>query len=70
MSRKKKEEKSEDPKPLNFDQDIQKGPGDHLKKPFTTPEDQRGDTQDYQYYEQEEALSPEETKKRKEEGNF
>jgi hypothetical protein len=70
MSRKKKKDKSEDPKPLNFDHGEEKGPSDHLKKPFMTPEDARGDTEDYQYYEQEEALSPEETKKRKEEGTF
>ncbi len=66
MSHKKKEEKSEGPKPLNFDDDVKKGP----EIPFMTPEDKRGDTEDYQYYEQEEALSPEETKKRKEEGTF
>jgi hypothetical protein len=68
MSHKKGEEKPDDPKPLNFDSD--KGAGDYLKKPFMTPEDARGDTEDYQYYEQEEALSPEETEKRKEEGCF
>ncbi len=70
MSRKKKKEKSEDPKPLNFDQDTEKGPSDHLEKPYMTPEDKRGDNEDYQYYEQEESLSPEETKKRKEEDTF
>ncbi len=68
MPRKKKKKNSDDPKPLNFDHD--KGSGDFLKKPFMTPEDSRGDTEDYQYNEQEEALSPEETKKRKEEGTF
>jgi hypothetical protein len=70
MSRKKKKEKSGNPKPLNFDHDTEKGPSDHLKKPFMTPEDVRGDTEDYQYHEQEEAISPEEVKKRKEEGTF
>lgn len=70
MPRKKKKKESEDPKPLNFDHAEKTGPSDRLKKPFMTPEDQRGDTEDYQYYEQEEALSPEETKKRKEEGTF
>jgi hypothetical protein len=70
MSRKKKKEKSENPKPLNFDHAEETGVSDHLKKPFLTPEDARGDTEDDQYYEQEEALSPEETKKRKEEGTF
>jgi hypothetical protein len=68
MSRKKKNEKSGNPKPLNFDND--KGTGDFLKKPFMTPEDARGDAEDNQYYEEEEALSPEETKKRKEEGTL
>jgi hypothetical protein len=70
MSRKKKKEKSDDPKPLNFDHDTKKGPSDHLKKPFMTPEDARGDNEDDQYYEQEESLSPEEAKKRKEEGTL
>jgi len=68
MSHKKKKEKSDNPKPLNFDQD--KGTGDYLKKPFMTPEDARGDTEDRQYHEEEEALSPEETKKRKKEGTI
>jgi hypothetical protein len=67
MSRKKKKENSDDPKPLNFDDAEEKGPSDHLKEPFMTPEDARGDTEDSQYYEEEETLSPEETKKRKEE---
>lgn len=68
MPRKKKKKKSEDPQPLNFDQDT--GSGDFLKKPFMTPEDARGDTEDSQYHEEEEALSPEEVKKRKEEGTI
>jgi hypothetical protein len=62
-----KKKDSDDPKPLNFDHDEEKGPSDHLKKPFQTPADQRGDAEDDQYYDEEEALSPEETKKRKEE---
>ena len=68
MSRKKKKESSDDPKPLNFDHD--KGSGDFLKKPFMSPEDARGDTEDSQYLEEEEALSPEEAKKRKQEGTI
>ncbi len=56
-----------DPRPLNFDDDEQKGPSDHLKKPFMSPEDARGDTEDDQYYDEEEAISPEEAKLRKEE---
>jgi len=70
MSRKKRKENPDDPKPLNFDHDTEKGPSDHLKKPYMTPEDIRGDNEDYQYYEEEESLSPEETKKRKEEGTL
>lgn len=60
----------DDPKSLNFDHDEQKGPSDHLKKPFLTPEDERGDNEDDQYYDEEEALSPEEVKLRKEEDDF
>jgi hypothetical protein len=67
MSMHKKNKDSDDPKPLNFDQDEEKGPSDHLKKPFMTPEEERGDNEDDQYYDEEEALSPEETKLRKEE---
>ncbi|CDZ80781.1 hypothetical protein BN1013_01304 [Candidatus Rubidus massiliensis] len=66
----KKDRDEDDPKPLNFDHDESRGPSDHLKKPFLTPEDERGDNEDDQYYEMEEALSPEEVKKRKEEGSF
>jgi hypothetical protein len=67
MARKRKKGNPDDPKPLNFDNDEEKGPSDHLKKPFQTPEEERGDNEDDQYYEEEEALSPEETEKRKEE---
>jgi hypothetical protein len=70
MPRKKKKVKSEEPKPLNFDRAAEKGPSDRLDSPFMTPEDARGDNEDDQYYDTEEALSPEETKKRKEEGTF
>ena len=66
MSRKKNREDSEDPKPLNFDKDEEKG----FVEPFMMPEDERGDEEDSQYYEEEESLSPEEVKKRKEEGTF
>ncbi len=65
MSHNKKKNKSDLPKPLNFDHD--KGSGDYLKKPYLTPEDERGDTKETQYHQEEEALSPEETKLRKEE---
>ena len=61
---------SDDPRPLNFDHDIENGPSDHLKEPFMTPADERGDSENDQYYEEEEALSPEEVKDRKEEGDF
>ena len=67
---KRKKDNPGDPKPLNFDHNHVKGPGDHLKEPYMTPEDQRGDNKDDQYYEQEEAISPEETEERKEEGNL
>jgi hypothetical protein len=66
----KRKENSDDPKPLNFDEDEEKGPSDHLKKPFMTPEDERGDNEDDQYYDEEEALSPEEAKLRKEEDDL
>lgn len=70
MTHKKKKRDPDDPKPLNFDRDEKKGPSDHLKKPFLTPEDLRGDNEDDQYYEKEEAISPEEVKERKEEDDF
>lgn len=65
--KKKKKRDPDDPRPLNFDRDEEKGPSDHLEKPFMTPTEARGDNEDDQYYDTEEALSPEETKKRKEE---
>ena len=70
MVHKKKNRDPDDPRPLNFDYDEEKGPSDHLKKPFLTPEDERGDNEDDQYYEEEEALSPEEVQLRKEEEDF
>ena len=70
MSHKKKKINPDDPKPLNFDHDTETGPSDHLKEPFMTPSEERGDNEDDQYYDTEEALSPEETEKRKEEGNL
>lgn len=57
----------DDPQPLNFDRDEERGPSDHLDQPFMTEADERGDNEDEQYYEEEEALSPEEAKERKEE---
>lgn len=70
MSRKKKKRDPADPKPLNFDRDLEKGPSDRLKRPFMTPEEARGDNEDDQYYDEEEALSPEEVQKRKEEDDL
>ena len=70
MARKKKKKDGDEPKPLNFDREEKKGPSDHLKKPFMTPSEERGDTEDSQYYEEEEALSPEEVKERKEEDDL
>lgn len=60
----------DEPKPLNFDHDEETGPSDHLKKSFMTPADARGDSEDDQYYEEEEAISPEEVKIRKQEENL
>jgi hypothetical protein len=70
MTRKKKKKNFDDPQPLNFDHDVEKGPSDHLKKPFMTPSEERGDNEDDQYYEEEEAISPEEAKERKEEDDL
>jgi len=70
VAHKKKKGNEGDPKPLNFDNDEKKGPSDHLDKPFSTPADRRGDSEESQYYEEEEALSPEEVKQRKKEGNL
>ena len=35
----------DDPQPLNFDADEKKGPSDHLKEAFMTPEEERGDNE-------------------------
>lgn len=70
MARKKKKINDDDPKPLNFDRDEEKGPSDHLEKTFMTPSEERGDNEDDQYYEEEEAISPEEVKERKEEDDL
>lgn len=70
MAHKKKKRDPDDPKPLNFDRDEEKGPSDHLKRPFMTPAEERGDNENEQYYEEEEALSPEEVEERKEEGTL
>lgn len=65
---KKNNRDPDDPKPLNFDEAEEKGVSDHLKRPYQTPQDERGDNEDDQYYEMEEGLSPEEVAKRKAEG--
>jgi hypothetical protein len=70
MAHHKKRGNPDDPKPLDFDQDEKRGPSDRLKKPFMTPGEERGDNEEDQYYEEEEALSPEETKIRKEEDDL
>jgi hypothetical protein len=70
MAHKKKKKDPADPKTLNFDHDEEKGPSDHLKEPFMTPEEVRGDSEYDQYYDEEEALSPEETQLRKEEDDL
>lgn len=66
MPHKKKKVNFDDPQPLNFDRDEKRGPSDRLKEPYLTPSDERGDNEDDQYYEEEEAISPEEVKERKE----
>lgn len=70
MAAKKKKKDPDEPQPLNFDHDVEKGPSDRLKKPFMTPADSRGDAEDDQYYSEEEAISPEEVKSRKQEGDL
>ena len=70
MANKKNRENEDDPKPLNFDNADEKGPSDRLKRPFLTPEEERGDNEDDQYYDEEDALSPEESEKRKQEGDL
>ena len=70
LAHKKKQNDPDDPMPLNFDHDEEKGPSDRLKEPFMTSDEERGDSEDDQYYDEEEALSPEETKIRKEEGTL
>lgn len=67
---KKKKKDPADPESLNFDHDEEKGPSDHLQEPFMTSEDMRGDNKDDQYYEEEEAISPEENQLQKEEDNI
>jgi len=67
MAQKKRDE---EPQPLNFDHDEETGPSDKLGTPFLTPSDLRGDDENEQYYQEEEALSPEEAKLRKQEGNL
>lgn len=66
MSKKHGHTDPDDPKPLNFDDAEETGPSDRLKRPFITPEDARGDNQDDQYYEEQEAISPEEVEDREE----
>ena len=70
MASNKKKNDSDEPSRLNFDHDEKKGFSDRLKKPFMSPEDARGDNKDDQYYDTEESISPEEAKKRKEEGTL
>jgi hypothetical protein len=70
MTHKKKKRNVDDPKPLNFDHAEKTGPSDRLKEPFMTPSEERGDNENDQYYEEEEAMSPEEVKERKEEDDL
>lgn len=61
---------NEDPEPLNFDHDEENGPSDYLDHPIKYPPDQRGDVQETQYNQEDEAISPEEVEERKKEGNM
>lgn len=70
MTDKKKKRDPDDPQPLNFDHDLETGPSDHLKRPFMTPNEFRGDNEDDQYYDEEEAISPEEAEIRKKEDDL
>ncbi len=70
MADEQKKINPDDPQPLNFDKAEETGTSDNLKEPFQTPEDERGDAEDDQYYEEEESMSPEEVKLRKEENDF
>ncbi len=70
MTHDKKERNTGEPKPLDFEHNKKKIPTDRSKKPFMSPADKRGDDENEQYYEEEEALSPEEAKLRKQEGNL
>ena len=65
-----KKRNHDNPQPLNFDDAEEKGVSDRLKKPFMTSEELRGDNEDDQYYDEEEALSPEETELRKKDGDL
>ncbi len=64
---KKKNINPDEPKPLNFDHDEESDLP--FSKIFMTSEDVRGDNEDDEYYEREEAMSPEEVQDRKEEGD-
>lgn len=58
-----------EPEPLNFE-DEEHGLRDHLREIPVNPADARGDSEDDQYYEEEEAISPEEVEDRDEEGDL
>ncbi len=64
-NRKRKDNDEGDPEPLNFDEDDEFG--EQLR---ISPRDGRGDSEDSQYYEEEEAISPEEVEDREEEGDL
>lgn len=67
--KRRKNEDEGDPEPLNFDEE-EHGLREHLRMPYMNPADERGDAEDDQYYEEEEAISPEEVEDREEEGNL
>lgn len=67
MPRKRKKDYDEgEPEPLNFE-DEEHGLRDHLREIPMNAGDARGDSEDDQYYEEEEAISPEEVEDREEE---
>jgi len=66
MGKKGKDFEEGGPEPLNFDEED----GQKLEGSELSDEDIRGDDQGYQHYEEEESISPEELKKREEEGNL
>ncbi|MBS0629170.1 MAG: hypothetical protein JSS30_02965 [Verrucomicrobia bacterium] len=70
VNRKRKEHDEGEPEPLNFDEDEGFDLSNHLRMHKLSPSDVRGDAEDDQYYEEQEAISPEEVEDREEEGTL